>query len=175
MSALSWRALSLSMVVALYAPCAAQACSCEMPIATPFFNDHERIVVARVKRVVVEPSQYGAERHFAAVEVLETIRSTTGESLTRVHTPGAESMCGLRLVVGRDYLMSPIPGTNGGVTMCSSYAMRNEYGFEENLVADLRRLRDERREGVPVGVRILVPKASAASTTSSNQAVTPPR
>jgi hypothetical protein len=170
MNALSWGWLGVSLVVALFAPSAAQACSCELPIAKPFFEDHERIVVARVKRVVVEPSQYGAERHFAAVEVLETIRSTTGEPLTRVHTPGAESMCGLPLVVGRDYLMSPIPGTNGGVTLCSSFAMGNKYGFEEALVADLRRLRDERREGVPVRVRILVPKASAASTSTSTPA-----
>ena len=162
-----WASAFAGVVVALLfgAPAVTQACSCIRPDAARIFREADSIVIARVKAVHYQSAWIGEARVLGDIEVLDTLKTTTGAAIKRVWTAPETPACGLPLKAGLVYLLVPGGPDGDHVDHCRSWPLGG--GAERAAVTKaLVALRDERERA-----RAIRAKAAAASAPTS----TPPR
>ncbi|WP_431289251.1 hypothetical protein [Roseateles chitinivorans] len=128
----------------LGAPVAARACSCVKADAGQIFREADRIVIARMKAVHYQPAWIGEARVLGDIEVLDTLKSTTGAPITRIWTPSETSACGLPLQAGQVYLLVPDGPDGDQVDHCRSWALGSGNPQRAALTKALIDRRDER-------------------------------
>ncbi|ANH66836.1 hypothetical protein [Mitsuaria sp. 7] len=122
---MSWTNAFAGAVVALGlgVSAAAQACSCIRPDAATIFREADSIVIARVKAVHYQPAWIGEARVVGDIEVLDTLKTTTGTPITRIWTEPETPACGLPLQAGLVYLLVPTGVDGDQVDHCWSWAL----------------------------------------------------
>lgn len=150
------------VALAFGAPLAAQACSCIKADAARIFREADLIVIARVKAVHYQAAWIGEARVVGDIEVLETLKSTTGAPIARVWTESESTACGLPLQAGLVYLLVPVGADGDQIDHCWSWALG---GVDKQRAAVTKALfaRRDERERARALRRQAVPGAAAAS------------
>ncbi|WP_431258207.1 hypothetical protein ACQ86G_27295 [Roseateles chitinivorans] len=153
--------LALLVAGGLSMPSLAQACSCLKRDAASLFKTSDRLVIARVTRVQYQRAWIGEARIWGDLQVLETLKASAGPPLTKVWTEPEISMCSLPLIVGQVYLLEPYGEDGIKVDHCSSRAIGTGDAQGEQLLRQLRQIRDERRRQAEASAGRQAPAASA--------------